>query len=148
MDDDKVLAGLIQDYPDALSDRKRLQALLLDLFPQDRRKRNLLLIVFDDGIVGEMQSLKQMDHMTRHRFVRSIEQGYDIRTKSAESAVMLWAKAMGLSVGGNDDQEDGTSTPFPKRSGRPVRARVCMNTKKLREDCVFSSMWILMSRWW
>lgn len=119
MDDDKVLAGLIQDYPDALSDRKRLQALLLDLFPQDRRKRNLLLIVFDDGIVGEMQSLKQMDHMTRHRFVRSIEQGYDIRTKSAESAVMLWAKAMGLSVGGNDDQEDGTSTPARAQEPSP-----------------------------
>ena len=104
MEDDKVLAGLIHDYPDALSDRKRLQALLLDFFPQDRRKRNLLMIVFDDGIVGEMRSLGQMDKMTLHRFVRSIEQGYDIRTKSAEAAILAWAKAMNLSV---DDDKDG-----------------------------------------
>lgn len=96
MEDDKVLARLLQDYPDALSDRKRLQALLLDLFPQDRRKRNLLLIAFDDGIVAEMRGLAQIDKMTLHRFVRSIETGYDIRTKSAEAAVMDWVRAMGL----------------------------------------------------
>ncbi|MDE7231626.1 MAG: leucine-rich repeat domain-containing protein, partial [Lachnospiraceae bacterium] len=96
MEDDKVLANLIQDYPDALSDRKKLQALLLDFFPQDKRKRNLLLLTFDDGIVHEMKGLVQLDKMTLHRFVRSIEQGYDIRTKSAENAVSAWAKAMGL----------------------------------------------------
>lgn len=111
MEDDKVLAGLIQDYPDALSDRKRLQALLLDFFPQDRRKRNLLLIVFDDGIVSEMRELGQLDHMMLHRFVRSIEQGYDIRTKSAEAAVMAWARAMGLSIDGKGGQKEETSIP-------------------------------------
>lgn len=109
MEDDKVLAGLIQDYPEVLSDRKRLQALLLDFFPQDRRKRNLLLIVFDEGIVGEMRSLGQMDQMTLHRYVRSIEQGYDIRTKSAEAAVMAWAKAIGLSLHERDDQGQETA---------------------------------------
>lgn len=103
MEDDKILAGLIRDYPGALSDRRRLQALLLDLFPQDRRKRNLLLIAFDDGIVDEMRELAQIDKMTLHRFIKSIEQGYDIRTKSAEAAVTAWAKAMGLS----EDEEEG-----------------------------------------
>ena len=69
MEDDKILANLVQDYPDALSDRKKLQALLLDFFPQDRLKRNLLLLAFDDGIVNEMKGLVEMDNMTRHRFV-------------------------------------------------------------------------------
>lgn len=107
MEDDKVLAGMIQDYPDALSDRKRLQALLLDLFPQDRRKRNLLLIAFDDGIVGEMRGLAQIDKMALHRFVKSIETGYDIRPKSAETAVLTWAKAMHLLV--EEQKEEAVS---------------------------------------
>lgn len=120
MEDDKVLAGLIQDYPDALSDRKRLQALLLDFFPQDRRKRNLLMIAFDDGIVGEMQGLGQMDHMMLHRFVRSIELGYDIRTKSAEAAIMAWAKAMGLLT----DEKNITKEEAPARAdGQSVSAQ-------------------------
>lgn len=106
MEDDKVLAGLIRDYPDALSDRRRLQALLLDLFPQDKRKRNLLLIAFDDGIVDEMRGLAQLDKMMLHRFVRSIELGYDIRTKSAEAAVKAWAKAMDLSMDGEGQKEE------------------------------------------
>lgn len=96
MEDDKVLANMIHDYPDALSDRKKLQALLLDFFPQDRLKRNLMLLVFDDGIVNEMKGLAQMDKMMLHRFVRSVEQGYDIKTRSAEAAVSVWARAMGL----------------------------------------------------
>lgn len=116
MEDNKVLADLIQNYPDALSDRKRLQALLLDLFPQDRRKRNLLLIVFDDGIVGEMKSLGRMDQMTLHRFVRSVEQGYDIRTKSAEAAVMAWAEAMGLAT----DKKDANKEEAQTRGDYPI----------------------------
>ena len=118
MEDDKVLANLIHDYPDALSDRKKLQALLLDFFPQDKRKRNLLLLVFDDGIVNEMKGLVQMDKMILHRFVRSIEQGYDIRTKSAEAAVSAWAKAFGLLTEEKEVEsppaEDGQKMPVEK----------------------------------
>ena len=115
MDDDKVLAGIIRDYPDALSDRKRLQALLLDFFPQDRRKRNLLMLVFDDGMVSEMRGLGQMDQMTMHRFVKSIELGYDIRTKSAEAAVTAWAKALGLSMDGNGDKREETQVSVDRQ---------------------------------
>ncbi len=98
MEDYKVLAKIIQDYPDALSERKRLQALFSDFFPQDRLKRNTLLMVFDDGIVSEMKALTQIDKVTLHRFIKSVEQGYGIRTRNAENAVITWVQAMGLSL--------------------------------------------------
>ncbi len=119
MEDDKILADMVRDYSDALSDRKRLQALLLDFFPQDRRKRNLLMIVFDDGIVDEMRGLSRIDKMTLHRFVRSIEMGYDIRTKSAEAAVAAWVNALGLSMEEKEEKREETAVsaggqePFP-----------------------------------
>lgn len=96
MEDYEVLEKIIQDYPDALSDRKKLQALFSDFFPQDRLKRNTLLMAFDDGIVNEMKDLTQMDQIVQHRFVKSMEQGYGIRTRNAENAVHTWAQAMGL----------------------------------------------------
>ncbi|MDE6845580.1 MAG: leucine-rich repeat domain-containing protein [Lachnospiraceae bacterium] len=101
MEDYQVLAKIIQDYPDALSERKKLHALFSDYFPQDRLKRNTLLMVFDDGIVTEMKGLTQMDQIVMHRFVKSVEQGYGIRTRNAENAVFTWAQAMGLQLDNN-----------------------------------------------
>ena len=97
MEDHRVLARIIKDYPDALSDRKKLQALFSDFFPQDRLKRNILLMVFDDGIVEEMQTAAHFDRLTLHRHIKSVSQGYGIKTESAEDAVLTWAMAMGLS---------------------------------------------------
>lgn len=97
MEDYIVLAKIINDYPDALSDRKKLHALFLDFFPQDKLKRNTLMMVFDDGIVDEMQKMTEMDKIARHRFVKSLVQGYGIKTENAENAVGTWAESLGLS---------------------------------------------------
>lgn len=96
MEDSAILTKIINDYPDALSDRKKLQALLLDFYPQDRLKRNTLMMVFDDGIAEEMQTLTKVDNITLGRFVKSLVQGYGIRTENAKEAVCVWAKASGL----------------------------------------------------
>lgn len=100
MEDYEVLNKIIADYPEALSERKRLQALFSDFFPADRLKRNTLLMAFDDGIVNEMKGMRQMDRIAQHRFVKSLEQGYGIRTRNAERAVLTWARAMGLTAEG------------------------------------------------
>lgn len=111
MEDYEVVKKIIQDYPDALSDRKKLQALLADFFPQDRLKRNTLLMVFDDGIVSEMKGLTQIDQIVLHRFVKSVELGYGIRTRNAEKAVATWAQAMGLSPDGGRISANNGETP-------------------------------------
>lgn len=135
MEDDKILADMVRDYPDALLDRKRLQALLLDFFPQDRRKRNLLMLVYDDGIVGEMRGLVQIDKMTLHRFARSIELGYDIRTKSAEAAVVTWAKALALTldVDGGQREEAAAFTDGPGNPSSSDREWVPCESDSLYE---------------
>lgn len=109
MEDHRILARIIKDYPDALTDRKKLQALLSDFFPEDRLKRNTLLMVFDDGIVDEMTGMTQIDRIALHRFVKSIGQDYGIQTASAENAVLAWAKAMGLSLDAKGDEEETES---------------------------------------
>lgn len=108
MEDHRILARIVKDYPDALSDRKKLQALFSDFFPQDRLKRNILLMVFDDGITEEMQAATNLDTMALHRYVKSVSQGYGIKTESAEEAVLAWARAIGLSLDTEEaPEEDG-----------------------------------------
>lgn len=109
MEDHRILARIIKDYPDAVTDRRRLQALFSDFFPEDRLKRNTLLMVFDDGIVEEMMGMTQIDRIALHRFVKSIGQDYGIQTTSAESAVLAWANAMGLSLDTQADEEESES---------------------------------------
>lgn len=106
MEDHRILARIVKDYPDALSDRKKLQALFSDFFPQDRLKRNILLMVFDDGITEEMQAAANLDKMTLHRYAKSVSQGYGIKTESAEEAVLAWARAIGLSLDTESSEED------------------------------------------
>ena len=110
MEDHRILARIVKDYPDALSDRKKLQALFSDFFPQDRLKRNILLMVFDDGITEEMQTITNLDTMALHRYVKSVSQGYGIKTESAEEAVLAWARAMGLSLDTEQESEGGGET--------------------------------------
>lgn len=111
MEDHRILARIIKDYPDALLDRKKLQALFSDFYPQDRLKRNILLMVFDDGIVEEMQTAAALDRIALHRYVKSVSQGYGIQTGSAEDAVLIWARAMGLQIDTDaaDEKEDEVS---------------------------------------
>lgn len=111
MEDHRILARIIKDYPDALLDRKKLQALFSDFYPQDRLKRNILLMVFDDGIVEEMQTAAALDRIALHRYVKSVSQGYGIQTGSAEDAVLIWARAMGLQLDTDaaDEKEDEVS---------------------------------------
>ena len=111
MEDHRILARIIKDYPDALLDRKKLQALFSDFYPQDRLKRNILLMVFDDGIVDEMQTAAALDRIALHRYVKSVSQGYGIQTVSAEDAVLTWARAMGLQLDTDaaDEEKDEVS---------------------------------------
>lgn len=123
MEDHRILARIIKDYPDALSDRKKLQALFADFFPEDRLKRNILLMVFDDGAVEKMRELTRLDRMELHRFVRSIGQGYGVADEKAETAVLTWARALGVSLDTGDRtaaEEEGSGLleePFAPVNG-------------------------------
>ena len=115
MEDHRVLARIIKDYPDALEDRKKLQALFSDFFPEDRRKRNTLLLVYDDGIVDELRAVSRFDHVLCNRLVKTVSQDYGIQAEHAREAVLAWAQALGLAVAespsgetsGGAEAEDG-----------------------------------------
>ncbi len=114
LEDHRILARIIKDYPDALSDRRKLQALFLDFFPEDRLKRNLLMMVYDDGIVEEMAGMERLDSIAMHRFVKSVSQDYGISRENAADAVLSWAKALGVPSDeenpGNTDHSAGSDS--------------------------------------
>lgn len=116
MEDHRILARIIKDYPDVLSDRRKLQALLSDFFPENRLKRNILLMVYDDGIVGQLSELTRLDSLTLQRFVRSVGQGYGIQAQNAEAAILAWAGALGVAADTGQGVRE-TAAPCDEESG-------------------------------
>lgn len=48
-------------YPDCVTDGKKLKSVLLDLYPDEKLYGSLLAQMLDDGIVDEIRAKKQID---------------------------------------------------------------------------------------
>lgn len=75
---------------DILKDRQRLKAVLLDCFLNDKLTVNTLMIVYDAGIVAEMQKAKYVSDRVAYQYRKQIEIEYGISRKQAKNAVCLW----------------------------------------------------------
>ncbi len=130
MEAHRILARIIKDYPDALSDRRKLQALLSDFFPEERLRRNILLMVYDDGIVAELKELACLDGVTLQRFVKSVGQGYGIQTQNAEEAVLTWARALGVTQEAERGSEAEAGAAAGEAPAANENAYECEDTPK------------------
>ena len=53
---------LLEEYPDALQEKKRFRALLYDYFPTKRREANALYMALELGIPDDMLELQKVRH--------------------------------------------------------------------------------------
>ena len=90
------LCVVVQKYPDCLSTRNRLSALLHDLYPTQKRDVNVVLAVYDCGVVAHISKMRSVD-ITRFRlFIKTIMEEYGLQEKAAAEGIVMWAKAFGL----------------------------------------------------
>ena len=54
------LSIVVEKYPNVLSSRNQLLALLRDLYPKEKGETNLALIIYDSGIVSTIAGLKKL----------------------------------------------------------------------------------------
>lgn len=82
------LKKLLSEYPELLHDRKRLKGILLDLNTElaDRPKINLLMSIYDLGIVNEIESAPD-DTALVSRMVTKARNQLFLDEKMAEWAV-------------------------------------------------------------
>ena len=52
---------MVEKYPNVLSSRNQLLALLRDLYTKEKGETNLALIIYDSGIVSTIAGLKKID---------------------------------------------------------------------------------------
>lgn len=90
-----TLSAALEVCTDLLADRHRVSGLLKDLFPERRREVNILLQIYDLGIIDELQRQKEIDQLFVQRFTGKIVNEFGTAESLAESMVLLWCICFG-----------------------------------------------------
>lgn len=90
-----TLFSALKEHSEVLLDRHRVSGLLKDLFPGHRREVNILLQIYDLGIVEELKKQKEVDPIFLQRFTTKVVNEYGTAEKLAESMVLLWCYCFG-----------------------------------------------------
>ncbi len=85
-------------YPEMVTDRKRLSGLLRDVCPDRRKEINVLLQVFDLGIIEELKRQSEITHLFIHRITKTLVEDYGTNEDLAKSMVSVWCLCYGRDV--------------------------------------------------
>lgn len=86
---------LLRDYPDAVSDRRKLAGLLKDYFPDRQMQVNLINEVHTLGIVQDIQSAAQINNAFAYRYVKRMVDEFGVSRLNADWAVSIWCVCYG-----------------------------------------------------
>lgn len=96
---------ILNDYPDALSNRRVLLGLLRDLSPGKNLQTNLLLNLYDLDFHGEIGKAAIIDNVLVYRFTKRLCDEYGVSRKNSEWAVLTWCLCYGESLLGLKTEE-------------------------------------------
>ena len=90
------ITSVVANYKDFLKDRARLNALLLDLYPTDIRDRNIIMSIFDIGIVKRIQEADQISHSQLLIYTKIVEDAYGTNHDLVLEGITTWINALGI----------------------------------------------------
>ncbi|MDD5791667.1 MAG: DUF1292 domain-containing protein [Erysipelotrichaceae bacterium] len=128
-----VITRILSVYPYAWRDIKRLKAILMDLSPEDKLTRNLILASVDEQIPHDLSEKKEWTKSEMYRLSKRLVDSHGCLQEKAEEIVNLWIEALYGTGGmtGEDKQVMKTGTPNIKRSLQTVRPQLSLGKKVL-----------------
>lgn len=88
-----ALSRLIDCYPDVWKDERKMNALLLDFFPDNKLVRNLLYACVEEGITEVIAADPECDNLHRLRCAKMLVAGYGCSIDIAKDIIKLWISA-------------------------------------------------------
>ena len=92
--DNNVLSVILREYPDILTNTKRCRALLLDCFPDDKLKRNLLLGCLEEKITQEITQNHNLTSQDMYRLENKMIAAYGCNRLVANEIIEMWNDAI------------------------------------------------------
>jgi len=87
--------NIFKHYPDCITDRHNLRGVLLDFFPGENLKVNLVLAAFDAGIIRVIEQAAKLDEQTQLGIWKTLVDEFGYKEEHAAWAVSYWMSNYG-----------------------------------------------------
>lgn len=99
---EKDFESMLRQYGDAIEDKKKFTGLIKDYFPDQAKTINLMLMAYEVGIVGQIQTAGKLNNAFAFRFVKQLTEDYGLSRVNADWVVSVWCVCYGKNVLGKD----------------------------------------------
>lgn len=89
---------MLKQYSDAIDDKKRFSGLVKDMFPEQAKHVNLLLMAYNLGIAQELQKITDVNNTFAYRYVKQLMDNFGTSRVNADWIVSVWCVCYGQKV--------------------------------------------------
>lgn len=89
---------MLRQHQASLDDRKKFTALVKDLFPDQAKNVNLLLMAYNMGIAQDIQSASHINNTFAFRYVKQLMDDFGMSRVNADRIVSVWCSCYGGQV--------------------------------------------------
>lgn len=89
---------MLRQHQASLDDRKKFTALVKDLFPDQAKNVNLLLMAYNMGIAQDIQSVSHINNTFAFRYVKQLMDDFGMSRVNADWIVSVWCSCYGGKV--------------------------------------------------
>ena len=88
-------SDMLRNYPQAISERRKLVGLMHDLFPEEQMRVNLVVLAYDVGITEDLAKAVTIDASLISRCSKRMVQGHGVSIENAEWSAAVWCVCYG-----------------------------------------------------
>lgn len=89
---------MLRQHQASLDDRKKFTALVKDLFPDQAKNVNLLLMAYNMGIAQDIQTASHINNTFAFRYVKQLMDDFGMSRVNADWIVSVWCACYGAKV--------------------------------------------------
>ena len=89
---------MLRQYENSIDDKRQFTALVKDIFPEETKNINLILMAYNMGIAQDIQKANLLNNTFAFRYVKQLMDDYGISRVNADWIVSVWCSCYGNKV--------------------------------------------------
>lgn len=99
------LKEILERHPEALLDKRKLKGIVADYYAVDPLKKNVYRGLIEEEIIDALQTGKALSNIGLSRYVKRMATKRGTNRKVAESAILEWCDALGITYNPDEIEE-------------------------------------------